>query len=383
MRSERARRPTSCIARGLSCVNGCVQSTVLCLVGVLFPSLVALAEVELPLMPCGQEEGEASIDDLDQIVDLPTKQAYGQIGYHPLRTASLLMFLLDVYEQTGDVRYLRKAEFISERFLETSAEVNGALFFPYTFDFYQHGLEVARMEAPWYSGYAQGASLQAYVKFAQVTGESAYLDTARRILKSFIHVRETPAQGSPWVSYVDDDGYLWIEEYPVDPPANTLNGFILGVLVIYQYWQVVRDADSLRLLRATLATLEHYLPEFRVEGQYSYYDLRFRRQYQGYHDLHVQLLNELYLITEQAAFLEMAVLLEEDGIKAARVPKPSINLGSAAFWRSVLRSETFYVGLGLGGFLGIALTLVTLCLRKRGVGSLKVLLKKAVGKEDP
>jgi len=244
------------------------------------------------------------LEDLREIVELPTLEYKGEEGYHPVRISRLLLALLNSYKATGEQAYLEKAEFISDKYIHTAIESNGAIFFPYTFDFYLHGIKDELMKAPWYSGMAQGISLSAYVRFYQITKDQKYLEIADKIFKSFTNFKNNGH--NPWIVYVDKNGYYWVEEYPIWPPANTLNGFIFGIYGLYEYWLLKQDNESERVLKVALTTIKHYIAKFRNPGSISFYCLKHEVQSERYHKLHIEQLENLYQITKDRYFKEMA-----------------------------------------------------------------------------
>ena len=126
------------------------------------------------------------------------------------------------------------------------------------------------MNAPWFSGMAQGLVLSLEVRLFELTGDPAALTRAGEVFASF---EIAGPRGGPWVTWVDRDRYLWIEEYPSAHPDRALNGFIFGVFGVYDYWRVTRDPDAERILLATVTTLRHYVTKYRRPGVPSYYCL--------------------------------------------------------------------------------------------------------------
>jgi len=169
------------------------------------------------------------------------------------------------------------------------------------------------MSAPWYSGMAQGISLSFYVRFYKITGESRYLEVSEKIFQSFLnYVRDDKTSDNPWVSYVDEVGFLWIEEYPIFPPAHTLNGFNFGIWGIYEYWLATGKRLAERTLEAAITTVEYYLPRFRNENDVSFYCLQHEVQSLKYHNLHIRQLKKLSQITKEDYFVKMTDKLSLD-----------------------------------------------------------------------
>ena len=133
--------------------------------------------------------------------------------------------------------------------------------------------------------------------------KSAILDGLKKIFQSFENLR---GNQSPWIVFVDKDGYYWIEEYPVEPPEQVLNGFIYGIYGVYDYYNLTKDPKAQEIFSAGLTTLKHYLPDFRNPGGMSFYDLKHKRPNQEYHFKHIEQLKMLYKMTGDKFFKEMA-----------------------------------------------------------------------------
>jgi hypothetical protein len=227
----------------------------------------------------------------------------GKRYYHPWRIAQKAIHFLDSYVQTNDPVYLDKTELFANKLLETSVKSRGAVYFPYCFDFLLHDIEGEKMVAPWYSGMAQGVGLSLFVRLYRFTGKDEYLKTSEEVFTSFTHLKE---EGDPWVVYVDEFGYLWIEEYPMELPNNTLNGFIFGIYGLYDYCLVNNDKKSEQLLQACLTTIRQYISEFRRESDVSLYCLKHQIQSSTYHRIHAEQLDMLYRISGEPYFKEMS-----------------------------------------------------------------------------
>lgn len=253
-------------------------------------------------LPQGYTSTVIPLEQLDKIQGLPIVHIQGEEGYHPVQTSWLLMELLSSYLITQDSAYLEKAFHISDMFLDTAVSFGEALYFPYTFDFHLHGDEEELMKAPWYSGMAQGIALSAYVRFYQITEDGKYLDICRKIFNTFTNLKDD--ENIPWVVYVDTERYYWIEEYPIQPPANTLNGFIYGIFGLYEYYLLVCDAETEAVLQSAITTIEHYMSQFRREGDISLYCLKHEVPSPKYHRIHMEQLSSLYSITGDRFFMD-------------------------------------------------------------------------------
>lgn len=103
--------------------------------------------------------------------------------------------------------------------LERTADERGLLAYrfpmPHTF----------ALEPPWYSALAQGEAVSLLVRAAQVLGRPELLEFAERVASPLLDpdselVAETP------------DGPV-LQEYPTEPPAHVLNGWLLALWGLY------------------------------------------------------------------------------------------------------------------------------------------------------
>ena len=236
--------------------------------------------------------------------------------YHPVAIAQKAIVWLDGYVQTGNTEYLERAERYTRKVYDESIERDGVLLFPYVFDFPLHGIEAALMEAPWYSAMAQGQVLTLFTRLYDATGEEAYLEKAEKTFRSLRVPEEMLLED--WVVIVDEENYLWLEEYPLDHLPNhgsqALNGFIFAIYGLYDYYLTTEDPEAKQILQASITTIERYIEDFRAPGEISYYSLAHFVQSGRYHMIHIDQLYMLYEITGEEYFKEMAEAFEEDYI---------------------------------------------------------------------
>jgi hypothetical protein len=239
-------------------------------------------------------------------------QYRGRLNYHPVLIAQDALSLLDAYNTTKTTNYLISAKAMSDKLLDMSLPVRSSLFFPYTFNFPLHGYQEEAMLAPWYSGMAQGQILSLFVRLYIITKEDHYLDLSRKIVKSFDLVHSDNSDNA-WVSCVDENGYLWLEEYPSNPASYTLNGMIFGIYGLYDYYRITKDTSSEDLLRGAIATIKENIYRFRTENGISHYCIRHpRKKKMEYHKIHIGQLKMLHEMTGDGSFLKAAIEFTND-----------------------------------------------------------------------
>jgi len=246
--------------------------------------------------------------DTDGVMLFPYKE---KNYYHPVFIALWGLKLINAYKNTKEEKYLNLARFKADRIIQETVFYDDLPYFPYWFDFKFSGKGQGGMKAPWFSGMAQGRALSLFILLYDVTGEKKYLEYANETFKTLTILREQKKE-VPWVTYIDDRGYLWIEEYPIDiHPRNVLNGFITAIFGLYDYYSITKKGEN--LLNQALQTVEHYLPKYRNPGNKSFYCLKHKATVNNtYHRMHIKQLNMLYEITNDSYFQDMADLFYKD-----------------------------------------------------------------------
>lgn len=162
----------------------------------------------------------------------------------------------------------------------------------------------SRLRAPWYSALAQGQGISLLLRAHLETSDAKYLEAAGLAFRSFQRLI-----GEGGVTFQDDDGNLWFEEYIVSPPTHILNGFIWAAWGIFDFALATGSKDAASLFDAAIHTLETNLVK---------YDLGFWSLYEQagtflpmvaspfYHRLHIVQLRVLHRMTGVEKFAEFA-----------------------------------------------------------------------------
>jgi hypothetical protein len=251
-------------------------------------------------------DGERDADGVRQF-----RAANGELFDHPVAQAQHVVNSLANYRLSGDARDLDAAIANAERLMLRADHREGAIFFPYPFDFQLEGR--GTMEAPWFSGMAQGIALSGFVRLWEVTADPRWRAAADQTFQSFLL---NPGPGSPWVTVVDG-GLLWFEEYPWVPFDHTVNGHIFAAYGLWDYWRITGRADAEILLRGALTTSLEIADAVRVPGGVSHYCVSLYCQLTGsanprYQAVHVGQYRTLYRLTGEPRFEQLADLLVQD-----------------------------------------------------------------------
>jgi heparosan-N-sulfate-glucuronate 5-epimerase len=154
------------------------------------------------------------------------------------------------------------------------------------------------MTIPWRSGMAQGLAVQALAHAYDLTNETKYLNSAKKLLNSFfVEVKDGG------VTYKTPNNGWWYEDYAQEGRAESrvLNGMIYAVLGIHEYYKITKDAQAKYLYDQGIVALDRNLPKFDDFG-YSYYDMLRKPATDSYHKAHIYLLDKLYSITPLEIF---------------------------------------------------------------------------------
>ncbi|MFH1559952.1 MAG: D-glucuronyl C5-epimerase family protein, partial [Chloroflexota bacterium] len=154
------------------------------------------------------------------------------------------------------------------------------------------------LDIPWVSAMAQGQIISVLLRAYQLTADMGYYNDAEKALKAF---RFPTVRGG--VTWTDERGYAFYEEYPSQPPCHVLNGHIWAMLGLYDFYRVADSQEALELFDAGVATMKKYLPYYDT-GYWSKHDLLRQPGYTAirYHHYHIELLKVLHEITGDNLF---------------------------------------------------------------------------------
>ncbi|MGY4909652.1 D-glucuronyl C5-epimerase family protein [Micromonospora aurantiaca (nom. illeg.)] len=248
----------------------------------------------------------------------------GKTWNHPVGQAQWGLSNLAAYRASGDKRFLDRAVANAQRNIDRRVESRGAWWYPYDFDLSRcAGRPLLR--APWYSGMAQGEMLSLFVGLAEITGEAKWRTAADQ---TFLSLTLPVVANAPWASWVDPNGYLWLEEYPVTfgtTGERVLNGHTFALYGVYDYWRLTGDERAVAVFDGAASTVRRYLPtHFRVTRWASKYSMGCAQPHVKYHQVHTAQNLKLYEMTTSAVFATYAYLLRSD------YPAPAVN-GAVSF----------------------------------------------------
>ncbi len=217
----------------------------------------------------------------------------GECTYHPVWMTRAGLNSISKWIRTENRETLGRAQVIAGALLagaDTTKEYGQeVLWYPYPFDYTSTVLgERYSINAPWYSGMAQGMVLSLYARLYAATGDTLYRNAAKMSANA-LHIERTvqPEQSvRPSVTHFED-GYYWIDEYVTKPRKNVYNGMIFALIGLMD----ARDALGLEVneeINAALRTIRSQKDSIRNPGGYSFYAARHRGKRELYHGIHIQ-----------------------------------------------------------------------------------------------
>lgn len=234
----------------------------------------------------------------------------GSISNNPVSQSQYLLRMLSNFRYSSDQQYLDLALTIGHRLTDSSHMIDGAMYFPYDWEYQLDGVPADFLPAPWYSGMAQGHALQCFTRLWQVTGIENWMKHAHATAESFKKIND-PSR--PGIMRTNERNELWIEEYPDSSYYETLNGHIFGYFGLYEYWLITQDDLVKQVMDGAMTTVLNAVDQhFRVPGQPSHYAIQQPSQPDGYHVIHTAQILETYRITGDQRFAELAIRLYSD-----------------------------------------------------------------------
>ena len=241
---------------------------------------------------------------------LPLLDYHGRIGqqYNPIAIAQYGLGNYNLFRRTGDVER-RKNTLLVADWLSSHLEKNANHLSVWNHHFDWEYRDTLR--APWHSALAQGQGISLLVRAHRESEDPRYIEAAGLALASFF----TPvAEGG--VTFTDDRGDLWFEEYLVSPPTHILNGFIWASWGVYDYFLATQDHAAQELFNRAVQTLLRNLDRYDL-GFWSLYEQSGTRlpmvASPFYHQLHIVQLRVMHRLTGEDTFARVADRWEDYG----------------------------------------------------------------------
>lgn len=231
----------------------------------------------------------------------------GKLVYHPVYLSSYLINLMEYIKHSGDSAKIPKVEEQAAFLLEKAHFIDSTYMFPYNFryDF----LDKDKLWPPWYSAMAQGKALSVFTRLYWLTGKEEYKEICHQIIPTFWRLK---GNSYPWISCIDKNGYIWLEEYPFEEPTHVFNGMVFAMYGLYDYYMMTKSVATQRLLNGCFLTLKDHIALIRTEGDLSQYCFKYDHTNVKYHRIHMSILKKLSELSGEMYFYEFSKLLAED-----------------------------------------------------------------------
>ena len=225
---------------------------------------------------------------------IPTQDGY---KYFPINISQYGFILLSEYNSNK-----------SDSILTTLKELVNVLESLKSEDKYQaiwwHDFKNLRynIPAPWASAMAQGEIISFYLRMYQITNDKNLLITSEKAANFLLDETHNKR-----VAIRDENGYLWLEEYPSTPPSYVLNGFVYALFGLVDLYRVKRGSKIKKAIDECFLTLSKNIHRFDA-GYWSYYDLLIKELVRYYYqkNVHVLELEVLYILTNDEVFNKYA-----------------------------------------------------------------------------
>jgi lantibiotic modifying enzyme len=154
------------------------------------------------------------------------------------------------------------------------------------------------LEDGWVSGMYQGQAISLFLRAYQLFNDDEYLEIAK---KAFVFFDINYEDGG--AKRIDENGYLWYEEYPTDPPSYVLNGYVYAIFGLVDYYRVTKSNHAKELFDSCVVTLVNNVHKYD-KWYWSIYDQKKEQLVSYYYqkNVHIPLMGILYQLTGNELF---------------------------------------------------------------------------------
>lgn len=231
---------------------------------------------------------------------IPQLNYEGDIGvqYNPIAISQWALGHYNLWKQENSQdcydKFIKGADWLVNNLIKNGKGI-------YVWQHHFNWVYKEKLVNPWYSGLAQGQGLSVLCRAFKITNDERYLNSINKVYESL----QTEIKNGG-VTYYDDDGNMWIEEYIMkNNPTHILNGFIWALWGVYDYWLLTKDQKIKDIFNQFCSTIENNLNRYDI-GYWSLYELSDNiismRASNFYHKLHVIQLKVLFKMTGVKSF---------------------------------------------------------------------------------
>lgn len=238
--------------------------------------------------------------------NIPLLNIDGENKYFPVTIAQYALGNFDMYLDTKDEKYFDVCINCANWFVENLGEITPGLY-GYINDYDE---SVYKLKSPWLSTLAQGQVMSLLSRCYSVNHNKDYKECAKKLLKSYTVLNNEKGT----LAYLN--GKYFYEEYPSDTPSFVLNGFIFSLWGLLDFYKACDSDEAYRLYEQGLESLIQNLQYYDIKKiHWSKYDLYpFKIENIAsifYHNLHIEQLKAMYLLTDNNVFQEYYLLWEK------------------------------------------------------------------------
>ncbi|WP_409015313.1 D-glucuronyl C5-epimerase family protein [Anaerostipes caccae] len=224
------------------------------------------------------------------------------IQYNPCAVAQYGLGLCSKYIKTLDKLYLKKMETQANwlyDIMKIDGKGIGRLEYTFSADDYN---QISNHN--YISAIAQGQAVSFLIRCSIILGDKKYANAANALYQCF---RYSALEGGV-VNY-DEQGRMYLEEAVTERISCILDGFIYAMFGVYDYYLFTGERESREIFYKCCETVEERLPDFDL-GFWSRADCYMEKPKMPaskfYHNVHIQQLKALYVITGNEIYRDYA-----------------------------------------------------------------------------
>lgn len=237
--------------------------------------------------------------------------------HHPLFIFNYSINCLYSYLQSGDKKFLNECVNSFDHNIKKAYQTKDVIVFYYTIEITV--LLNINLNSDWCSCIAQGYALYISSKLYKITNDIKYLEICKKIYNSYYLEKN---KKNKFFFTTIKNNYIWFQEYQHNKETYILNGFIYGILGLYEYYSLVynyklfnkNELNRLyKLLCSSLYSIENYAMLFINENwisSYCLYNINYTKL--NYNKIHKRQFNQLYKITNEQIFKKISNLIKSN-----------------------------------------------------------------------
>jgi hypothetical protein len=163
----------------------------------------------------------------------------------------------------------------------------------YEFD-WNEGKTVLR--APWISSMSQGLAISCLIRAYRLNPDDRLLETSFRASKAFeLEIKDGGVRAT-------ENGIVFYEEYAAFPIVRIFDGFVFGLLGLYDLYEETKDNHIKRLFDDGVEGVRSYLRKWNYRNIWSFYGNHGFLSPPEYNKLNAVLMGVLFKLTHDSTF---------------------------------------------------------------------------------